>query len=110
MSSDLAPISTDDLEGMSSSIKFVQERLSAVKSGNLPPNYKRREAELSVYLNVLSTELKIAQNGGGDLLSDASKEMVEKRELIEATKDEHIDLLQEELARIRKQREAAERR
>ena len=110
VSSDLAPISTDDLEGMSSSIKFVQERLSAVKSGNLPPNYKRREAELSVYLNVLSTELKIAQNGGGDLLSDASKEMVEKRELIEATKDEHIDLLQEELARIRKQREAAERR
>jgi hypothetical protein len=57
---------------------------------------------------VLSTELKIAQDGGGDLLSDASKEMLEKRDLIEATKDEHIDLLQEELTQIRKQREAAE--
>ncbi len=105
---DVAQSSADDLEGMSSSVKFAQERLSAVKSGNLPPNYKRREAELSAYLNVLSTELKIAQDGGGGLLSDASKEMLEKRELIEATKDEHIDLLQEELTQIRKQREAAE--
>jgi hypothetical protein len=105
---DVAQSSADDLEGMSSSVKLAQERLSAVKSGNLPPNYKRREAELSAYLNVLSTELKIAQDGGGDLLSDASKEMLEKRDLIEATKDEHIDLLQEELTQIRKQREAAE--
>ncbi len=99
----------DDLEGMSSSVKFAQERLTAVRSGNLPLNYKRREAELSAYLNVLSTELKLAKDGGGDLLSDASKEMLAKRTLIEATKDEHIDLLQEELAEVRKQREAAER-
>jgi hypothetical protein len=90
-------------------LKLAQARLATLNAAPLPPNYKRREAELSAYLNVLSTELKLAKEGGGGILSDASREVLDKRALVESTKDEHIDLLQDELARLRRQREEAER-
>ena len=88
------------------SLKIARERLQALKGLPTPPNYKRREAELAAYLTTLATELKVSENNGA--LSDASKELEEKRELIASTKDEHIDLLKDELARLRRRREAAE--
>lgn len=97
-----------DRSDETSSVKLAQERLSALKGGDLPPNYKKREAELSAYLNVVSTELKSAKDGADDKLSDASRELLEKRTLVETTKGEHIDLLQAELARLRRQRQELE--
>ena len=95
---------------VNSSVKLAQERLAALKGGDLPPNYKKREAELSAYLNVLSTELKSAKDGADGRLSDASKEFLEKRTLVETTRGEHIDLLQAELASLRRQRQEVEGR
>ncbi len=98
-----------DLADVATSLKLAQARMATLNAVALPPNYKRREAELSAYLNVLSTELKLARDGGGGVLSDASREALDKRALVESTKDEHIDLLEDELARLRRQREEAER-
>lgn len=94
-------------ERANASLKLARDRLQALKGRATPPNYKKREAELAAYLTVLATELKLSETHGG--LSDASKELEEKRELIESTKDEHMDLLKDELVRLRRQREAAER-
>ena len=94
-------------EKVTASLKLARDRLQALKGRSVPPNYKKREAELAAYLTVLATELKLSETHGG--LSEASKELEEKRELIESTKDEHMDLLKDELARLRRQREAAER-
>lgn len=93
-------------EGVSASLKLARARLEALKGLPKPPNYKRREAELAAYLTTLATELKVSETNAG--LSDASRELEEKRELIASTKDEHMDLLKDELARLRRQREAAE--
>ncbi|NDF16216.1 hypothetical protein EB061_13015, partial [bacterium] len=73
-----------------------------------PPNFKKREAELSTYLNTLSTELKASEEGGA--FDGASKELQAKEDLIEATKYEHLDLLKDELAELRRKREALERK
>jgi hypothetical protein len=93
-------------ESVNASLKLARARLEALKGLPKPPNYKRREAELAAYLTTLATELKVSQTNAG--LSDASRELEEKRELIASTKDEHMDLLKDELARLRRQREAAE--
>ena len=98
----------DENARLVASIALAQERALALKSKETPPNYKKREAELSAYLNTLSTELKASEEGGA--FDSASKELQEKKGLIEATKYEHLDLLKDELAEIRRKREALERK
>jgi hypothetical protein len=92
---------------LAASLALAQERQVALKSRESPPNFKKREAELTTYLNLLSTELKTAQEDGA--FEGGSKELQQKRDLIEATKYEHIDLLKEELVRLRRQREQLEK-
>jgi hypothetical protein len=88
---------------LAASLALAQERQVALKSREQPPNFKKREAELTTYLNLLSTELKTAEEDGA--FEGGSKELQQKRDLIEATRYEHIDLLKEELVRLRQQRE-----
>ena len=88
------------------SVSLAHERQRALKNREVPPNYKKREAELSTFLNVLSTEVKASEEGGA--FDDATKELQAKKDLIEATKYEHIDLLKDELAELRRKREALE--
>lgn len=92
---------------LTASFNLAQERQVALKSRETPPNFKKREAELSSYLNLLSTELKTAEEDGA--FESGSQELQQKHDLIEATKYEHIDLLKEELVRLRRQREVLER-
>lgn len=92
---------------LTASLALAQERQVALKSRESPPNFKKREAELSTYLNLLSTELKTAEEDGA--FEGGSKELQQKRDLIEATRYEHIDLLKEELVRLRRQREQLEK-
>lgn len=92
---------------LAASLALAQERQVALKSREPPPNFKKREAELSTYLNLLSTELKTAEEDGA--FEGGSKELQQKRDLIEATRYEHIDLLKEELVRLRRQREQLEK-
>ncbi len=97
----------DENERLIASIALAQERQLALKNKETPANFKKREAELSTYLNVLSTEVKASEEGGA--FDDASKELQAKEELIKVTKYEHLDLLQDELAELRRKREALER-
>jgi hypothetical protein len=92
---------------LTASLNLAQERQIALKTRESPPNFKKREAELSSYLNLLSTELKTAEEDGA--FESGSKELQQKQDLIEATKYEHVDLLKEELVRLRRQREQLER-
>ena len=98
----------DENAGLIASISLAEARQQALKSRETPPNFKKREAELSTYLNTLSTELKASEEGG--VFDGASKELQAKEDLIEATKYEHLDLLKEELAELRRKREALERK
>lgn len=97
----------DENHRLAASIALAQERQLALKTRETPPNYKKREAELSAQLNVLATELKASEND--EDLASGSKELQEKEALIESTKYEHIDLLKDELAKLRRQREALEK-
>jgi hypothetical protein len=98
----------DEHAGLVASISLAEARQQALKSRETPPNFKKREAELSTYLNTLSTELKASEEGGA--FDGASKELQAKEDLIEATKYEHLDLLKDELAELRRKREALERK
>lgn len=98
----------DENAGLVASISLAEARQQALKSRETPPNFKKREAELSTYLNTLSTELKASEEGGA--FDGASKELQAKEDLIEATKYEHLDLLRDELAELRRKREALERK
>jgi hypothetical protein len=98
----------DENAGLGASISLAQARQQALKSRETPPNFKKREAELSAYLNTLSTELKASEEGGA--FDGASKELQAKEDLIEATKYEHLDLLKDELTELRRKREALERK
>jgi len=97
----------DENARLAASIALAQERQVALKSRELPPNFKKREAELSTHLNLLSTELKTAEEEGA--FEGGSKELQQKRDLIESTKYEHIDLLKDELVRLRRERESLEK-
>ncbi len=98
----------DENARLVASVALAQERQLALKNRETPPNFKKREAELSTYLNSLATELKASEEGGA--FDAASKELQAKEDLIEATKYEHIDLLKDELAELRRKREALERK
>jgi hypothetical protein len=97
----------DENHRLTASITLAQERQLALKTREAPPNYKKRDAELSAQLNVLATELKASEND--EDLASGSKELQEKEALIESTKYEHLDLLKDELAKLRRQREALEK-
>lgn len=100
-------IAKEENARLTASLALAQERQLALKSRESPPNFKKREAELTTYLNLLSTELKTAEQEGA--FEGGSKELQRKRDLIEATRYEHIDLLKEELVRLRRQREQLEK-
>jgi hypothetical protein len=97
----------DESHRLMASIALAQERQSALKSRETPPNYKKREAELSAQLNVMATNLKASQED--ESLAAGSKELQEKQALVESTKYEHIDLLKDELVSLRRKREALEK-
>jgi len=97
----------DESHRLSASIALAQERQLALKSREVPPNYKKREAELSAQLNIMATERKVS--GDDDALVAGSKEIQEKQALIESTKYEHIDLLKDELADLHRKREVLEK-
>ncbi|MEY4668969.1 MAG: hypothetical protein RL518_1668 [Pseudomonadota bacterium] len=98
----------DEHDRLVASVSLAQERQLALKTRDTPPNFKKREAELSTYLNLLSTEVKASEEGGA--FDDATQELQAKKDLIESTKYEHIDLLKDELAELRRKREALERK
>jgi hypothetical protein len=98
-----------DAGRLKASLLAARERLASLRSLPAPTNYERREAGISGYLNDFS---KASHGAHGDVLqrlASAEDEMQRKVALIESTKNEHVDLLQKELASLRREREAIER-
>jgi chromosome segregation ATPase len=98
-----------DEQRLEASLGLATKRLEALKTQPIPPNLKRREAELSEQLNELSTALKTTEASALQRVAAASAELKHKLALIEATKDKQVDVLKGELARVRKEREQLER-
>ncbi len=98
-----------DVQRLETSLGLATRHLEALKTQPIPPNFKRREAELSEQLNDLSTALKTTEASALQRVAAASAELKQKLTLIEATKDLQIDVVKDELARVRREREQLER-
>lgn len=98
-----------DAQRLEASLGLATKRLEALKTQSVPPNFKRREAELSEQLNELSTALKNTEASALQRVAAASAELKHKLALIDATKDKQVDVLKGELARVRREREQLER-
>lgn len=98
-----------DVERLSSSLKLANERIKSLSDASVPLNFTRREAELTSELNTMSTAVKTTEATALQKVSAASADLQQKLALIEATKNEHIDLLERELASLRRERIALEK-
>ena len=82
----------------------LDRRVNQMRARPLPLNAKKREAELVEQLSELSTALSATENQAIKKISGAKGALEDKLRLIEETKDEHIALLEDELARAKKGR------
>lgn len=82
----------------------LDRRVNQMRSRPQPLNAKKREAELVDQLSQLSTALSATENQAIKKISGAKGALEEKLRLIDETRDEHIALLEEELARVKRGR------
>ncbi len=97
-----------DVQRLETSREIANRRLEALKTQSVPPNFKRREAELAEQLNDLTTALKTTEASALQRVAAASAELKTKLALIEATRDKQLDVLKGELVRVRREREQLE--
>jgi hypothetical protein len=97
-----------DVARLSESLEVIQTRITALRELPPPAMARRREAELVAELKAISVALKTTEADSLKRVSHASRELTSKLELIEATKNEHIDLLQNELRSLIRERESLE--
>ena len=74
-----------------------------------PRNFQKRLSDLSTQLSEITAAGKTAQAGEPGRRANAQTELEEKLALIETTRNEHIDLLQNDLAKVRRERELLEK-
>jgi hypothetical protein len=82
----------------------VDRRVAQMKARPQPLTAQKREAELVSQLGELSEALSAAETQALRRLSGAKGALQEKLALIEETRDEHIAILEEDLARLQKGR------
>jgi len=80
----------------------IERRSAQAKSRKQPLNAQKREAELVQQLGELSTALTAVENQAIRRLAGAKGALQEKLSLIEETREDHIAILEEELANLRK--------
>lgn len=85
--------------------QLVKQRKESIKTQSTPVAFKKRESELSAQLNALTTALRDEEARHRDGSRTVSPELQAKLDLIESTKNEHIDLLRKELLELRRERE-----
>lgn len=83
----------------------INERLQRMKSRAEPSNAKKREAELVGQLGELSTALSVKEASSIKKISSATTDLQQKIRLIEETREDQIDLLEQELAELRRKRQ-----
>ena len=84
----------------------VQERILHMKSRRAPLNAQKREADLTQQLGELSKALTATETSAIKKISTATSDLQQKLKLIEETRDEHIDLLEQELSQLKRNRVA----
>lgn len=82
----------------------IDRRAAQMKTRPQPLNAQKREAELVSQLSELSQALSAAETQALQRLRGAKGALQEKLALIEETKDEHIGILEEDLARLHRAR------
>jgi vacuolar-type H+-ATPase subunit I/STV1 len=92
------------IQALDMAAKDIQQRKSQMKSRPAPLNAQTREAELVKQLAELSTALSATETSALQRISSASGELQGKLQLIEDTRDDHVTLLEEELAELQRRR------
>jgi hypothetical protein len=82
----------------------IDRRAVQMKTRAQPLNAQKRETELVGQLSELSTSLAAAENQAIKKLTGAKGALQDKLALIEETREDHIALLEEELARLQRTR------
>ncbi len=85
----------------------IQSRIALLGSRPQPLNAQRRQADLVRQLAEFSTALTKTESSAVKRMQSASTDIQSKLRDIEETKDEHIGLLEEELAQARRERSGA---
>jgi len=98
-----------DADRLASSLRVAETNLKTLKSMPVPHSFDQREAQLTAFLDNWSKAVKDASTQAFQRLATAESELQSKVALVEATKNEHIDLLQEELDGLRRERAMLER-
>ncbi len=97
-----------DVARLTEAFTLVQSRLAGLRELSPPATARRREAELAAELQAISVALKSTEADSLKRVSHASQELTSNLALIESTKNEHIDLLQNELRSLIREREVLE--
>jgi hypothetical protein len=92
------------IQALDMAAKDIQQRKSQMKSRPAPLNAQTREAELVKQLAELSTALSATETSALQRISSASGELQGKLQLIEDTREDHVTLLEEELAELQRRR------
>lgn len=90
------------LQKVDEAFKSIERRSVQLKTRPAPLNADKREAELVSQLGILSTALVATENNALRKIKTASGELKRKLQLIEDTKNEHLVILEEELAELQR--------
>lgn len=82
----------------------IQGRVALLRSRPQPLNAQRRKADLVRQLSDFSTALTKTESGAFKRMRNASSDLQSKLKEIEDTRDEHVGLLEEELAQAKRGR------
>ncbi len=98
----------EDVSRLNGVLHSLSQRLINVQELPVPAMARRRGAELATELNAISVAVKSTETESLKRVSHASQELQDRVQLIESTKNEHIDLLQNELRSLIREREVLE--
>lgn len=80
----------------------IQSRVALLRSRPQPLNAQRRQADLVLQLGDFSTALTKTESGAFKRMRSASSDLQSKLKDIEETREEHVGLLEEELAQVKR--------
>jgi hypothetical protein len=92
------------LKKLDAAFKSIEQRSLRMKTMQAPLNLQNRESELVRQLGELSTALVVTENNALKRIKAASVEMKQKLQMIEESKEEHIVLLEDELAELQRKK------
>lgn len=84
--------------------EIIRQRMATLSKQPLPPSFQKRQKDLAEQLNAITLAVKAEEARRREGAVGVLPDLQAKIDLIESTKDEHIDLLRKELLQVRKER------